>query len=207
MKPRARKANLTIRDLPDETLVYDHERHKAHCLNAAAALVWKHCDGETSLEDLEELMRRELGIEQASALVALALEQLARRHLLEDPQPPSRGEARASRREALRQLALAAALPVILTIATRTAAQSLSDGSSDGSSGSSSPPVSVTVSVVVPGPSSSPPSPPTAKSQPAAAAPCRTKGQSCLASASGQQGTCCAGLTCTGVAQGAGVCA
>jgi hypothetical protein len=46
MFPRARAENLTVRVLGDETLVYDQERHKAHCLNATAALVWRHCNGK-----------------------------------------------------------------------------------------------------------------------------------------------------------------
>jgi len=52
MKPRARKDDLLIQDLPEETLVYDVVRHRAHCLNRTAALVWRHCDGKTSVEKL-----------------------------------------------------------------------------------------------------------------------------------------------------------
>jgi hypothetical protein len=43
--PQARTEGLTVRELAEETLVYDKERHKAHCLNRTAACVWKHCDG------------------------------------------------------------------------------------------------------------------------------------------------------------------
>jgi hypothetical protein len=39
--PRVRKKNLIIDELADEVLVYDLDRHKAHCLNRTAALVWK----------------------------------------------------------------------------------------------------------------------------------------------------------------------
>ena len=44
--PHARTDNLVIRELDDETLVYDMERDEAHCLNQTAALVWKQCDGK-----------------------------------------------------------------------------------------------------------------------------------------------------------------
>ena len=47
--PRARKEGLVVQDMPDELLVYDVDRHKAHCLNQTAALVWKRCDGKTSV--------------------------------------------------------------------------------------------------------------------------------------------------------------
>ncbi|HJZ82776.1 MAG TPA: PqqD family peptide modification chaperone [Pyrinomonadaceae bacterium] len=46
--PRARSENLVIRELDDETLVYDMERDEAHCLNQTAALVWQRCDGRTT---------------------------------------------------------------------------------------------------------------------------------------------------------------
>ena len=40
MLPKARQEQLTVRELPDETVVYDLARHKAHCLNPTAALIW-----------------------------------------------------------------------------------------------------------------------------------------------------------------------
>ena len=45
--PAARTSGLVVRELAEETLVYDEERHRAHCLNRTAALVWRHCDGKT----------------------------------------------------------------------------------------------------------------------------------------------------------------
>ena len=39
--PRARTSELIVKELPDETLVYDLANDKAHCLNHTAALVWK----------------------------------------------------------------------------------------------------------------------------------------------------------------------
>jgi hypothetical protein len=33
-KPLARKEGLVIQELPDEVLVYDLDRDRAHCLNA-----------------------------------------------------------------------------------------------------------------------------------------------------------------------------
>jgi hypothetical protein len=199
--PRARKDGLTVRELPDETLVYDRERHRGHCLNAAAALVWRHCDGKTSVAELADIVARKLAVGDAAEVVGLALERLGRRHLLAGaPQPWPQG-IRVSRREVLRKLALAAALPFVMTVATKTAAQSLSEALGPSDPPPPSPPVVVQVPVTItqtaPQPAKQTPPPPT---------PCRTRGQSCLAPVSGQQGTCCAGLRCNGVAQGAGVC-
>jgi hypothetical protein len=215
--PRARHARLTVRELPDETLVYDQERHKGHCLNATAALVWRHCDGKTSLDELARRVARELrlgrGREAAAAeLVGLALEQLGRRHLLDEAPAPLPEARRLSRRDALKKLALAAVLPLVMTVATRTAAESLSgmDPPEDPPPNTSTPPITVQVPVGIQvggSGNTSPPPAPAPKQTPAPPpAPCRTQGQSCLAAASGQQGTCCQGSKCNGVAQGAGVC-
>jgi Coenzyme PQQ synthesis protein D (PqqD) len=193
--PLARTDGLTIRELPDETLVYDHDRHKAHCLNATARAVWRHCDGRTPVDELVGIVAVETGISSASAfaVVGLALEQLARRHLLEAAPEPAAD--RVSRREALKKLAVGAALlPLIMTVATKTAAQTLS--ALDDPAPATPVQVDVTIPVNTGGGASKPPT----------AAPCRSRGQSCVAAASGQRGTCCAGLTCTGVAMNAGVC-
>src|SRR5579871_6759089 len=134
MFPLARTSRMTVCELPGETLLYDQDRHKAHCLNLIASAVWHHCDGRTSVEELARIVAEETGTAPATALVRLALEQLGRRHLLESvPEPATDREGR---RDALKKLVIGAALlPLVMTVATKTAAQSLSDsGSSDPSS-------------------------------------------------------------------------
>jgi len=119
MHPCARKENLTIRELSEETLVYDREHGKAHCLNRTAALVWKHCDGQHDLAALAMLLQGELELPavEAEAAARLALEQLSRRHLLKEPITPLEAE-RLTRRAALRKIAVAtaAALPLVMTL-------------------------------------------------------------------------------------------
>ena len=51
--------------LPNEVLVYDLERHRAHCLNQTAALIWKHCDRQTSMVEMIRILGKE--IEEASS--------------------------------------------------------------------------------------------------------------------------------------------
>src|SRR5438270_13360436 len=106
MKPLARTDKLTVRAMPDETLVYDLERHKAHCLNRTASLVWEHCDGRHDADGLAELLARELALPAAEAAAAarLALEQLSRRGLLREAVAPAAGRERLTPRQALRQL-------------------------------------------------------------------------------------------------------
>jgi hypothetical protein len=126
MLPTARRENLTVNELPDETVVYDHQRNKAHCLNRTSVLVWKLCDGKTSIARIAAEVERQLQIPRALEMVHLALEQLSKRHLLVQPVEPVSDQARASRREILKTLAkglavAAVALPVVMTMRAPTA--------------------------------------------------------------------------------------
>jgi hypothetical protein len=126
MLPVARKENLIVRELPEQTLVFDHDRNKAHSLNRTAALVWRHCDGRTSTSDLAAILHRELDLPRDETVVHLALEQLSRRQLLATPLVDS-GLHRQSRRNALKKLAIAAAtLPVIMTMGAPSARAAVS---------------------------------------------------------------------------------
>jgi hypothetical protein len=115
-----------VSELADETLVYDHDWQRAHCLNSTAALVWRHCDGRTSVEQLAALLPQGEG---AEAVVRLALDQLSRRGLLEEKVAPLTGQAGVSRREALKKLVVAAvALPAVMSIAAPKVCAGLSFG-------------------------------------------------------------------------------
>src|SRR5712664_2884482 len=81
--PCARKDGLVIKELVDETLVYDLERDEAHCLNQTAALVWKCCDGKTTVGKMIGLLQEKLEISVNADVVWLAIKQLQRFHLVE----------------------------------------------------------------------------------------------------------------------------
>src|SRR5947207_11051235 len=74
--PNARRERLIIEELEGETLVYDLDSHKAHSLNASAALVWRHCDGRTTVSDIARIMHNELKAPLSEDLVLLALDRL-----------------------------------------------------------------------------------------------------------------------------------
>lgn len=128
--PRARKAGLVTRNLRDEVLVYDLDRHTASCLNRAAALVWDSCNGETTVPDLVAKLQAELGAEVDERAVWLALDRLDEAHLLEGEAPAPLGEPSPSRREWLRGLGglgvRAALLPAVVTIVAPTVADARS---------------------------------------------------------------------------------
>jgi len=123
--PRMREDGLIIDELPDEVLVYDLDRHKAHCLNHTAALVWKQCDGRTTPRVIARRLQSEFDETFSEALVWLALRQLNKIHLLEEPVSLPTQFAGMSRREMVRAMGIVAAVsvPLITSIMSPTAVQ------------------------------------------------------------------------------------
>ena len=124
--PRARTEGLVIQELPDEVLVYDRDRDKAHCLNQTAALVWKYCDGKTTVPTIAKRLERDLKTDLVDEKVVwYALGQLGKDHLLEESVAPPALLAGMSRREMVRVLGLAAvvAVPLVTSIVAPTPAQ------------------------------------------------------------------------------------
>lgn len=150
IRPIARQTDLVIKHLEDEILVYDLTTDRAHCLNATAALVWKHCDGRRSLAQLGALLARELASEQLSLeeesshelsshelsqlrsaqvgqeLARLAVIELAKKRLLMevDEAEPWPTAPQVSRRALVRSLGVAlGALPIVTSIISPTPAE------------------------------------------------------------------------------------
>jgi hypothetical protein len=113
MFPMRREEELVVRHMPEETLVYDLKRNKAHCLNSAAALVWKHCDGQTSIAQLAERLHSELHIPAKEKVVLVALDRLQRAGLLQRATLPA-DRPRYSRRE-MAKLGVAAVVASLVT--------------------------------------------------------------------------------------------
>jgi hypothetical protein len=58
--PKAREDGILFAQvIADELVIYDSERHSYYHLNAAATLVWKRCDGQTSVAQLAQLLEGE----------------------------------------------------------------------------------------------------------------------------------------------------
>ncbi len=125
--PRARTTRLVTRDLGDELLVYDLERHKAYCLNRVAMEVFRHCDGETTIPDMARRIGNALGLPVDERAVRLGLVRLEKAHLLDSPVALI---LHTSRREMLRTLGRAAAVvvPLVTAITVPTSAQAQATG-------------------------------------------------------------------------------
>ena len=121
MNPRA-KTHLLIEELPEETLVYDLDEHRAHCLNPTAAFLLRHADGTRGEAELARLASEAYGEPTTEEIVQVGLERLARSGLVEwhGQSPAASGP---SRRDVLRKLAtVGLAIPAVMTILSPTAA-------------------------------------------------------------------------------------
>src|SRR5439155_26590592 len=60
--------------------LFDHQQQQAYALNTTSALVWQHCDGQTTPEQLMELLRQNFNVPrvQAEQLTWLALDELGK---------------------------------------------------------------------------------------------------------------------------------
>jgi hypothetical protein len=115
MPPLKRRDELIVRQVADETLVYDERNDRAHCLNRVAAVVWEQCDGRTSPEEIADFLNGHLGIPSDIDVVRLAIRKLDRSGLLDSG--VDRQEMKGvSRRELTRRLGLAAGAAVVLPL-------------------------------------------------------------------------------------------
>src|SRR5436190_7984207 len=112
--------------------VFDHQQQKAYALNTTSALVLQHCDGETTPEQLTDLVRQNFNVPgtQAEQLTWLALDELGKANLLEAgvalPRPPS---SNLTRRQMLTTFATAgvalAVVPMVALVTTQARAEAL----------------------------------------------------------------------------------
>src|SRR5213595_1501616 len=112
--------------------VFDHQQQQAYALNTTSALVWQHCDGHTTPEQLTELLRQNFNVSRAQAeqLTWLTLDELGKANLLEDevtgPHPLS---SKLTRRQMLTTFATAgvalAVVPMVALVTTEAKAEAL----------------------------------------------------------------------------------
>src|SRR5205814_4137846 len=112
--------------------VFDHQQQQEYALNTTSALVWQHCDGQTTPEQLTELLRQKFNVSRAQGeqLTWLALDELGKANLLEAevarPRPPS---SKLTRRQMLTTFATAGAalavVPMVALVTTPAKAEAL----------------------------------------------------------------------------------
>ena len=80
-RPRSRE-DVVLRKVGNEWLLFDPRHQRIHALNLSATLVWSHCTGEYTPEDIEEAVVLAYGTEEARPHVLTALEQFRDEDLL-----------------------------------------------------------------------------------------------------------------------------
>lgn len=130
MTPQARHKKLVVQELGDETVIYDEQRNHVHRLNRTAAIIWQHCDGQTSVTALAEILRSEIGTPVTEEVVWLALDRLEKEQLLEGKLSRPDDAKNITRRQMLKKAALVGGmtllLPVVQSIVAPTPAMAMS---------------------------------------------------------------------------------
>ncbi len=101
MLPNARKEQLVIREVAADVIVYDRARDRVHRLNPTTALIWRHCDGCTTIADLATRLADAFSLPRDERLVWTALRQLHRAGLLQQRVVLPREITPITRREAI----------------------------------------------------------------------------------------------------------
>jgi|CXWL01.1.fsa_nt_gi hypothetical protein len=114
-QPEARTRRLVVRRLDRETLVYDLDTRRAHCLNDLASRLWDTSDGRRTVAVMQVAQGR------SEDEIVHGLQMLADADLI--VAPPLKEP---TRRRALGRLGRAVALPVVVSILVPDAASAAS---------------------------------------------------------------------------------
>lgn len=117
--PLARRDDLLIEELDGELVVYDLRAHQVSCLNPAAAVVWRLCDGARDASQLAAELAARTRLPNDPELALLCLSQLRSADLL----MPSEPLPAVTRRRLMRRLALKAGLAAMLPLVTSVRAE------------------------------------------------------------------------------------
>jgi hypothetical protein len=115
LKPK--RIDALTHEFHDELLVYDRERHKAHCLNKTAAAVWLECSGDATVPEIAKKLK---GYFRGSddTLVRLSVVKLQKAGLLEKADGVFDVRESLNRRDVLKRIRAMAvvALPLVTTM-------------------------------------------------------------------------------------------
>jgi hypothetical protein len=128
--PCARRNEILSAKLVADTMIYDKVSHRAHVLNQTVALVWESADGRNSVDDIAQILHRELGLPADRSVVLLALQELEKSGLLQEPVRAEASPERLTRRQVAQRLACAGAslalIPMVTSVLAPTPAMAQS---------------------------------------------------------------------------------
>ena len=126
VKPK--RIDALSQQLHDELIIYDAKTHQAHCLNRTATLVWKSCDGVTTVAEMVRSLQETVpGFDKATLLTTL-LELQKANLLVEGTLQAEEVGTYVSRRRVIQRVGIVGvvALPVITSIVVPAPAMALS---------------------------------------------------------------------------------
>ncbi len=83
MYPKARREGLIVEEVGDALVIYDRARDEVHSLNPTAALIWRACDGSTSVARLAVKVTKQHGQELGTDICHQTIATLYATQLLE----------------------------------------------------------------------------------------------------------------------------
>jgi len=125
--PKARHNDLIVEKAGNETVVYDLERVRAHCLNESATEIWHLCDGKRTVEQIAERLPLDLNAASRATVVRDAIARLERLGLVEKT---GWQNISISRRELARKIGIGIAASVALPVITSIVAPSPANAAS-----------------------------------------------------------------------------
>ena len=132
MKNPRKRTTVTMAAGNGKLQAFDNQQQQTFALNTTSALVLQHCDGQTTPEQLMELLRQDSNISHAQAeqLTWLALDELGKANLLETGVArPRQLPSNLTRRQMLTTFATAgvalAVVPMVALVTTQPRAQAL----------------------------------------------------------------------------------
>ncbi len=127
MKPLARTDQLLKQTVEKEIIVYDETDDTACCLNELASRVWRNCDGHHSVNEIAEIIAKEMDIPsdiEPEQAVWHTLEDLEQHNLIASFQSANASQSTGISRRQVFQAAMVglALFPTIKSIVTPTPA-------------------------------------------------------------------------------------
>ena len=114
--PKARQNNILTEEIDGELMLYDQDEHRAFNLNPTTALTWRRLDGRTTVEEMTQILRRELNDMADEDLVWSAVDELEKFGLLEEASGRSGDASRMSRRQVISRLGLVGAMSLLIPV-------------------------------------------------------------------------------------------
>jgi hypothetical protein len=108
--------------------LYDTVADKVLCLSPQTSRIWDFCDGRSTIGNVAEQLRKEIGLDVGIRDIFIVLREFERYNLLEKSDQSHPSPWKTDRRQFLEKAGRAAAIaiPIIMCISVPTAAQTVS---------------------------------------------------------------------------------